>query len=317
MQLNEVFTLIAAQIKCDASELIAYAAEDDLGGYHINEMQRKFPQGSAWAVELQTLYALIRHFKPEVIAEIGGWLGASASHMALACKRNGIGHVTSVDNGVGGQPHGALIPNELRPFVTLVNDDGRVWLAAQPPQSIGLLFEDADHSTQLVMELTRLALSKIEAGGILATHDAHHDFAYVGGGVKIDSSVGREVREGLARAGAYSTAYLADPSDCGLALTVIPGVKQTKLAHDHLAALSQVAGDRIGSMVGNANIESQSEPPKLAVFKGIEDIEVGFVPMSSKGVQPTDADFLADDGNQHKEAPVKKPRGKGRKKAAE
>lgn len=274
--LNESLTLLAAQIKCDPAELIGYTNEDDLGGYHIDESQRKWPQGSAWAVELQTLYALVRHFKPEVIVEIGGWLGASASHMALACRANGKGHITSVDNGVGGQPHGALIPSELREYVTLVNEDGRVWLAAATAQSIGLLFEDADHSTQLVMELTRLALTKIEPAGILATHDAGHDFAIVGGGQKIGSSVGREVREGLARAGAYSTVYLAEPSDCGLAITVIPGVKKpkepiatkdnpivavngvnvhsTKLANDHLAALSQV---------GNANIESMSEPPAV------------------------------------------------------
>lgn len=328
MNLSEVLTLVAAQVHCDAKELIDYAAEDDLGGYHIDEMQRKFPQGSAWAVELQTLYALIRHFKFENIAEIGGWLGASASHMALACKRNGVGHVTSVDNGVGGQPHGALIPKELQEYVTLVNEDGRVWLAAQPPQSIGLLFEDADHSTQLVMELTRLALIKIEAGGILATHDAAHDLAILGGGQIVGSSVGREVREGLSRAGAYATSYLAEPSDCGLAITVIPGTRKPKtvemqgvqgihegyvqapnpkLAQDQLAALSAT------DFMGNANIESVSEPPPIVTRMPdgrlvVENTDMRGVISHGYEVasKPTEEDT--------KETPVKTPRGKGKRK---
>lgn len=290
MNLNETLTLIAAQVHCDAKDLIAYAAEDTLGGYHIDETQRLWPMGSAWAVELQTLYALIRQFKPTVIVEIGGWVGASASHMALACKANGIGHVTSVDNGVGGQPHGYMIPDYLREFVTLVPEDGRIWLAKQDPQSIGFLFEDADHSTPLVMELSRLALNKIEPGGILATHDAAHDFAIVGGGQWIDSPVGRAVRDGLAQAGLHFTPYLAEPSDCGLAITVIPGVRMDKHSiktsewlkdepkgfnnphHFEKVELKEQFGgsnsaqgqgviSEVPQQIGNANIESASEPP--------------------------------------------------------
>lgn len=225
MNLNEVLTLMAAQLKADPQELISYAAEDTLGGYHIDEAQRRFPQGSLWGVEGQILYTLVRWLKPQVIAEIGGWAGASASHLALAVRENGAGHVFSVDSGVGGQEPGRLVPGDLKPYVTHVRADGRDWLAEQDDGSIGLLFEDADHSTALTAALSRLALKKCMPGGLLLNHDAAHDFAILGDGNRIGSTVGREVRDGLALANAYFKPYLADPSDCGLALTVIPGVR--------------------------------------------------------------------------------------------
>lgn len=226
MDLRETFTLIAPQLKIDPQELIAYAAEDTLGGYHIDESRRQFPTGSLWEVEGKILYALVRWLKPAVVAEIGGWLGCSAAHLALAVKANGSGKVYSVDNGSGGQQHGSLLPPDLHEFVTLVEEDGRIWLASQPPQSVGFLFEDADHSSTLTKEIGRLALSKMVPGGLMVNHDAAHDFAYIGQGQRVPSSVGRDIRDGLEAAGLYFRTYRADPSDCGVAITVIPGAVQ-------------------------------------------------------------------------------------------
>lgn len=223
MNLDAVLQLIAVQLKADPQELIEYAREDDLGGFHWNAALATFPMGSLYGVEGQILYSIIRLRKPEVIVEIGGWAGASATHMASACKANGFGIVISVDSGVGGMPHGREIPGFIRDHIELVQDDGRHWLAAQPDQSLGLVFEDADHSTELVRDLSALAIRKLLPGGILANHDAAHDFAYVGGGQKIGSDVGLAVRNGLAAANIYFTPYLAEPSDCGLALAVAPG----------------------------------------------------------------------------------------------
>lgn len=296
MNRNDVLTLIAAQIKADPQALMAFAAEDTLGGYHWNEAQRTFPSGSLWQVEGQILYALVRWLKPMNVVEIGGWAGASASHLALAVQANGVGHVTSVDSGIGGQEHGHLLTPELRKSVTLVNREGVEWLLDQSPASIGFLFEDADHSTALVRSLTEAALPRMEPGGIIANHDAAHDFAYIGGGVKINSEVGRAVRDGLALANVYFKPYLADPSDCGLAITLIPGIRNldvhsTKpltvetskpMSLDELKkALQGLSPEEVkellqnvrplpepqamkaddSPLVGNANIESQSEPP--------------------------------------------------------
>ena len=227
MNLNEILTMVAAHIKADPKTLIAFAEEDTIGGYHVDESLRVFPQGSLWEVEGKMLYALIRWLKPDVVAEIGGWVGCSASHLAAAVKANGSGKVISVDSGEGGQEHGRLLLPELREWVTFVQADGRDWLASQPDGSIGLLFEDADHSTQLTADISKLAVKKIQPAGYYLNHDAAHDFAVVGGGMKVPSPVGRAVRDGLDIAKVYFRTYLAEPSDCGLALSVMPGVPMT------------------------------------------------------------------------------------------
>ncbi len=273
MNIDQALTLLAAQLKADAAELIAYAAEDDIGGYDIDERNRIFPMGSLWAPEGKILYALVRWLKPDVVAEIGGWVGCSGSHLAAAVQKNGHGKVFSVDSGAGGQDHGYMLLPHLRPYVELVTADGRDWLAAQADQSIGLIFEDADHSTALTAQLSKLAATKLEAGGVLVNHDAAHDFAIVGGGQKIRSSVGREIRDGLEQAGLYFRTYLADPSDCGVAVTVMPGVRNMDIHSTHVKAdespvkvMPQFGEDpdlvsEVPRQIGNAHIESVSPPP--------------------------------------------------------
>lgn len=265
MNLNEVLTMIAAQVKGDAQELIAYAAEDTLGGYDINEANRKFPMGSLWEPEGKILYALVRWLKPKVVAEIGGWAGCSASHLALAVQANGSGKVISIDSGVGGQEHGHLIPEGLREFVELVNYDGVAWLLTQPNHAIGLLFEDADHSTELVARLSELAVQKIEPGGVLVNHDAAHDEFYDSNGKHPDpNQTGRKVRDGLEKAGVYFKPYLAEPSDCGVAITVMPGVRNLDKHSTKAKADASPVNDQWDIReYGNANIESLSTPPKV------------------------------------------------------
>lgn len=299
-ELNQVLTFISLQIGADPAALIAYAGEDTLGGYHFDPVKARFPIGSLWEVEGQILYALIRHLKPEVVVEIGGWAGASASHLALAVMNNKSGHVISVDSYIGdsqnvvGAAHGALIPPALKPYVDLVNADGRVWLAAQAPLSIGMVFEDADHSPDLVMELSRLALSKIKAGGYLVNHDAGHVQAFYPNGNVTPSPVGQNVQDGLARAGADFRAYLAAPSDCGLAITVANGAttewqrgtpepvltepvpagfgfpERDPYEQMFKTIVPQSQDDFLkkrdfvtGAPIGNAHIESMSEPPPV------------------------------------------------------
>lgn len=256
--LEQELERIAAQIHADPNELIGYANEDTIGGFHIDEAQRKWPMGSLYGVEGQMLYALIRWLKPDSVVQIGGWAGCSAAHLASAVKANGKGHVTSVDNGGDGNTeHGNLLPKELAEYVTLIWANGEDWLAQQPDGSIGLMFEDASHATELVAKLSALALDKVQPGGLLVNHDAAHDFAIVGGGQRVTSPVGLAVRDGLAIANAYFRVYRAEPSDCGIALTVIPGAKK-----DTLPTLSVKEAVKF-QQIGNANIESVSEPPPV------------------------------------------------------
>jgi len=317
--LNQVLTFISLQIGCDPQELIAYAGEDTLGGYHFDPVEARFPIGSLWGVEGQVLYALVRHLKPETVVEIGGWAGASASHLALAVQRNGSGKVISVDSYIGdsagtvGAAHGQLIPPALKTFVELVNADGRVWLAAQKAKSIGLIFEDADHSPDLVMELSRLALAKLKVGGYLVNHDAGHVQAYYPNGNVTPSPVGQNVQDGLSRAGANFRAYLAAPSDCGLAVTVkdsdatieVPQPMTTQLetasqpgtgfpTRDPYEQLFESVVPKspdeflkrrdfvTGAPIGNANIESQSTPPEPLATKANPIVRAEKKPVAKK-----------------------------------
>lgn len=280
--LNETLTLISAQIKCDAAELIAYSNEDTLGGYHVDPEQSRFKQGGLWEVEGKILYALIRWLQPETVVEIGGWEGASSAHMALAVKANGHGRVISVDNEVGGMAHGSALPSELSKYVTLVSANGEDWLPTQEDGSIGFLFEDADHSRELVEKLVRLGLRKVMPGGLIVNHDALHDWFHDGNSIiplrndpahisqNVDMNyTGTKVRDGLQAAGAYFRVYKAEPSDCGLAITVMPGVKENyyegklnTLTPKEVIVLRQNEWTQ-PEQIGNANIESASEPPEL------------------------------------------------------
>lgn len=278
--LNSILTMISLQVQADAQELIAYAAEDTLGGYHMDAAQATFPMGSLWGVEGQILYALVRWLKPEKVVEIGGWAGASASHLALAVDRNGGGKVISVDNnienprGAVGYGHGDLIPQTLRKWVELVNEEGRVWLNSQHPGSIGFIFEDADHSPGLVMELSRLALLKLKPGGILANHDAGHDQAYYPNGATTPSTLAQNVHEGLMRAGAPFKAYLAAPSDCGLAITVV-GVSPTPSEAQPAVGLGFPEKDPYAKMFEQVVPQKPEEVAEKTVFPKPRDFLSG------------------------------------------
>lgn len=220
--LNETLLLIAAQIHVDGNDLIKYAIEDTISGYHIDEDKRDWPMGSIWGDEGKILYAITRALKPELIVQVGGWVGCSASHFALACKANNKGRVVSIDNAQDGMIHGEKIPRLLREYVELVNAEGSNWLASQPINSVDLVFEDAGHSRESVAAISKAALLRLIPGGLLINHDAAHDFAIVGGGARVFSPVGKQVRDGLEDAGARFKPYRTDDSDCGLSISIKP-----------------------------------------------------------------------------------------------
>lgn len=216
MNLNDALTLLAMQLQLDPAELIRYAAEDTLGGYDADPARAKWPMGSLYAVEGQTLYALIRTLKPQHVAEIGSLRGCSTAHIATALSVNGSGRVTAIDIAAGSRD---LFPAHLESVLTPVTGDGLAWLAAQPDASIDLLYEDSSHGTEMCAAVGELCKTKLTPGGLLVVHDAAHDFAILGGGHKITSPVGAEIRLGLDRAlGTTYRVYLAEPSDCGVAV---------------------------------------------------------------------------------------------------
>lgn len=231
MNLELALQIIPVQFGANEAEFAALAREGeklDIGGYHWNAAQsiahdgKPWQSGSVFAVDGIILYALIRYFKFQVVAEIGGFWGCSASWMAAAMRHNGGGKVYSIDSGRLGAEHGSRIPTSLRQYVELVNADGVQWMNSQPDNSLGLVFEDADHSAASSEQIAKAAQSKMTNGGVYVVHDAGHDRAMLGDGrTRVQVPEGAEIRKGLDASGIPYRVYLIEPGDCGLAIAKI------------------------------------------------------------------------------------------------
>ncbi len=200
--LDKDLTLIANALGASPAELIAYAAEDTLGGYHSDKAQEKFPCGSLWGVEGQVLYALCRLLRPGHVVEIGTLRGASAVHILSAMNRNGYGTLTTIDIVEGA---GDLISEDLMSRCRKIVGRGQDLIETLNGATI--VFEDAQHSTDDVEQILRAAAHLKPR--IMLSHDGAHPTA------------GPDVREGWRRVfGDEFTTFLTPPSDCGFTFKV-------------------------------------------------------------------------------------------------
>src|SRR5215207_7488526 len=142
MNLQTAFSAFSAflDLPVDADQLIAYANEDDIGGFDFDPARQKWESGSLWGVEGQFIYALIRAMRPTSVLEIGTWRGASATHILAALHANNHGYLTSVDLLESGQ----LIPDELRYRWNFIQADGAEYLK-QGTSNYDFIFEDRLH----------------------------------------------------------------------------------------------------------------------------------------------------------------------------
>ena len=199
--LDAALGLLADHFGLEAEALRAYAAEDTVGGYGRGDTtgsNPRWPGGSVWEGEGKALYALARALKPQTIVEVGSLVGCSASHLALACQRNGSGTVYAVDPAADF----SRVTPDLLPYIQLVKQDVFLWT---PPEQIGLVFEDGAHTpgfTQSVLERLRPHLA---ANAAVLCHDA------------CQARHGRHILPELRAAmGEAAQAVLIAPSDCGL-----------------------------------------------------------------------------------------------------
>jgi len=198
MNLNEVLHDIAAKFNLSADDLIAYATEDNIGGW--DNGNGGWEIGSLWSVEGKVLYALIRALKPAKVLELGTHTGCSASHIAAALIKNESGKLTCVD---ANENAGANIPDELRSVITFKAQDALEYVSKSRTKW-DFVYEDLMHTTEQVSHVWSSA--KLSKNGVLVSHDAMH---YV---------VGKAVRQGIAESGKDPAYYLIDPADCGLAI---------------------------------------------------------------------------------------------------
>lgn len=198
MTLNEALEQIGGFLGIDPKELIQYAAQDSIGGYHTDPAVAKFPCGSLWDSEGRALFAVARALKPVDVLELGVFAGASTNHLRAGHTQ---GWVTSIDIWEGA---GSLIYPHLNNG-ELFYMDGVEYLRGVPDDAIDLAFEDMNHNTEQVMQVCELLLRKLAPGGVCIHHDSEHPTA------------GHVVREGVRRAGITNTLSLVfGGSDCGL-----------------------------------------------------------------------------------------------------
>ena len=173
MNLYEALQQIAAKFDLNIDDLVAYAAEDVIGGRDTHPDQ--WNAMSVHAAEGQILYALVRALKPQRVLEVGVATGGTSTHILSALATNGSGELHSVDI----EPNcGQLVPESLRGHWHLTIGDA---LVIDLPQT-DFIFEDGAHS----YEFTRDILKRLKPLGarVIVAHDYFSHEVYGGFGVK-------------------------------------------------------------------------------------------------------------------------------------
>jgi hypothetical protein len=172
MNLHDALRQIARDGDLNADELIAFAAEDTVGGRDTGDWDGM----STFEAEGQILYALIRAMRPERVVEIGVDSGGTSTHILAALDANDMGQLYSVDIKA---EVGSKVPDSLRSRWTLVQGDG---LTVDLPDHADFCFEDGDHSYQFTHDmLVRLKALKPR---VIMSHDYYTHEVYGGFFVK-------------------------------------------------------------------------------------------------------------------------------------
>lgn len=170
----------------------------DIGGYHTDPNQSKWPGGSIWASEGQRLYDLVKDERPKKIVEIGAYYGCSTTWITQSIINNKINcDFISIDKGVYGDTW-SMIPEENRKYVSLIFED----CFKVSVSDIDLLFEDGAHTP----EFTKRVLQKFSAK-LVVCHDYLHE-----------SGFGDNVRKDFNEVLGEPDEIFQEDSDCGLAI---------------------------------------------------------------------------------------------------
>lgn len=202
--LNQALVAIAGDLNVDPAQMIAFAAEDSIGGYNIVPWQSRWPQGSMYDVEGQMLYAMVRAMQPLMIVEIGVWHGCSTTHLLAALAKNQKGKLVSFDlNGIQGNGP----PEKLRDRWEFHHQDADYGMK-EIAERIDMVFEDGFHERKETEKTLRIAMTALNPR-LLTVHDSEHP------------GVGENVKGALhAVYGNKWKSVLVPPSDCGLAWAV-------------------------------------------------------------------------------------------------
>lgn len=196
--LMEVIELLANEFGLDASQMFAYAQQDDLGGEYEG-----WPGGSIQDVEGRLLYALVRAAGVQTALEFGAGHGCATSHIARALHDNGRGVVVTLDRPDSIDIASFHVPAPYEVHAVRVLEDGLSWIGRNGGYEFDLVFEDGPHTLGFTRDAVRLSLPRLKPGGFVLVHDVYgaHE---------------KNVWPGLRAALPDARRILVEPSRCGL-----------------------------------------------------------------------------------------------------
>ena len=201
LQLSEALDHIGKRLGLSHADLLGYASEDSIGGFHTDAAQRNWYVGSLWAVEGQFLYTLIRALKPDTVIEIGAFRGCSSTHIlsALEANKNGVLISIDVDEFAGSE-----IPANLRKRWQFIHGPAQEVLRQQR-LTAQLVFEDGPHD-DLTADILSAALTTQPK--LVLSHDGAHFL------------LGDMVRKAHQKVFGSCETILIPPADCGFTFQV-------------------------------------------------------------------------------------------------
>lgn len=221
MNLQDALRQIAADGGLDANELIAYAAEDNIGGRDTGD----WPGMSTFAAEGKILYALIRAMQPERVVEIGIDSGGTSTHILSALAANTYGQLYSIDIK---SEVGAAVPEHLRDRWTICVGDA---LTAPIPQA-EFIFEDGPHTYEWTVAMFK-RLKELKPK-VMFTHDMYTHRTY-----GPDFAVERAMHDALG----VDTGVLTDGSIAGLGYWWNPDYRGEPDLDDDVVSVREVDTD--------------------------------------------------------------------------
>lgn len=147
----------------------------------INDLRMggKFYFGESTKQEYESIYAIVRAVKPELMVETGVASGASSSFILQAMMENGFGKLVSIElpnptvNLENGKPVGFRVPEHLRQNWGLVLEDVKNVLPkiVNSVRSVDVFLHDSEHSYENMMFEFNTVWHHIRHGGILLADD--------------------------------------------------------------------------------------------------------------------------------------------------
>ncbi|WP_126663574.1 class I SAM-dependent methyltransferase [Haloterrigena salifodinae] len=183
-EIDERAERLASVLPASVDELRAYEREyDNLEWFHDTYADRVAEIHDAGVAtdtthwrDGATLYVVCRALEVETAIETGVLFGSFDAHILAAMERNGGGTLHSVDlpSGPPGPfDYGHLIPDRCRERWELREGDARAVLPdlLETVGPVDLFLHDSDHRLPHMRFEYETALSRLEPGGFLASHD--------------------------------------------------------------------------------------------------------------------------------------------------